>query len=233
VSGRVGVRVAVIIPAYNEEIAISKVLADIPGELASEVIVVNNGSSDATAVMARAAGATVIEEPQRGYGSACKRGITYLERRQEKPDIVVFMDGDYADHPEEMPLLVRPIIEEGFDLVIGARSPAKAEKGAMPLQQALGNQLIAALIRHLYGVKCTDLGPFRAIRYDRLLGLQMSDPTYAWPVEMQLKAVRQGLKLGEVPVSYRRRLGRSKISGTFSGTLMAGYKIFTAIVKYL
>lgn len=225
----------VIIPAWNEEHAVGKVLDDIPRAWVREVVVADNGSSDATATVARAHGATVVHERRQGYGSACLRAIRYLAAKpaDEQPDIVVFMDADYSDHPEELPLVVRPIIEEGYDLVIGSRALGQLEPGAMMPQQIFGNWLATTLIRLIYGYRFTDLGPFRAIRWDRLLALGMEDPDYGWTVEMQVRAAKAGLRCTEVPVSYRKRVGVSKVSGTLKGTLLAGHKILWTIFKLL
>jgi glycosyltransferase involved in cell wall biosynthesis len=220
--------VAVIIPALNEEKAIGQVLAEIPRDLVSDVIVVDNGSSDATAAVARAAGARVVHEPRRGYGSACLRGIAELR----SPDVVVFLDGDRSDRPAELPSLIRPIADDRADLVIGSRTLGERQPGALTVQQVWGNRLACLLLRLIYRHHFTDLGPFRAIRYRSLLDLGMSDPDYGWTVEMQTKALRRGLRVEEVPVSYRRRVGRSKISGTVRGTVLAGYKIITTIFRY-
>jgi glycosyltransferase involved in cell wall biosynthesis len=225
-------RIVVIIPAYNEENSIAKVLSDIPPGLVSEVIVVNNNSNDATEVNARDAGATVLREKRRGYGYACLKGIAYIKQLQPEPDIVVFIDADYSDLPEEMPLLVQPIINEKIDMVIGSRALGKKEKRSMTVQQVFGNWLATGLLKIMYGFRYTDLGPFRAIRYDKLLEINMQDTTYGWTVEMQLKAVKLKMKIIEVPVSYRKRIGFSKISGTLKGTVLAGYKIITTIFKY-
>jgi glycosyltransferase involved in cell wall biosynthesis len=220
--------VAVIIPALDEELAISQVLAEIPDGAVSDAIVVDNGSTDGTAAVARSAGARVVCEPRRGYGSACLRGIAELR----SPDVVVFIDGDHSDHPAELPALVAPIAEDRADLVIGSRTLGERERGALTPQQIWGNRLACFLLWAIYGRRFTDLGPFRAIRYDSLLHLGMSDPDYGWTVEMQIKALKRGLRIEEVPVSYRRRLGRSKISGTLRGTLLAGYKIIATILRY-
>jgi glycosyltransferase involved in cell wall biosynthesis len=223
--------IAVIIPAFNEADSIAAVLADIPGELVAEIIVVDNGSSDATAQIAEAAGATVVTEDRRGYGYACARGVQYLANSPRKPDIVVFIDADYSDYPSEMTDLVKPIVDNGYDLVVGCRT--KVEKFAMPPQQVLGNRLAVGLINLLCdGVRYHDLGPFRAIRYEKLIALDIQDRTYGWPVEMQVKAAKRNMRVLEVPVSYRARIGKSKISGTVRGTLLAGYKIITTILKY-
>ena len=225
-------KIVVIIPAYNEENSIAKVINDIPQGLVNEVIVVNNNSNDATDLNARNAGATVLHEERPGYGFACLKGIEYIKQLQPIPDIVVFIDADYSDHPEEIPLLVQPIINNGIDMVIGSRALGKKEKGSMTLQQIFGNWLATLLLKIIYGVQYTDLGPFRAIRYDKLLEIDMQDTTYGWTVEMQLKAAKLKMKIMEVPVSYRKRIGISKISGTVKGTVMAGYKIITTIFKY-
>jgi len=225
--------ILVIIPAYNEEDSIGKVLADIPGELVTEVVVVNNASTDTTAQVAEVNGATVIDEPTRGYGQACLRGIGYAQALEEHPDIIVFLDGDYSDYPEEMTELVKPIVNEDYDMVIGSRKLGKAERGALLPQARFGNALATTLIKWLYGVKFTDLGPFRAIKFDKLLELQMTDTTYGWTVEMQVKAAKSGYRCTEVPVSYRKRIGISKITGTLSGSFKAGYKILWTIFKLL
>jgi glycosyltransferase involved in cell wall biosynthesis len=225
-------KICVIIPAFNEENSIAKVIADIPEGLVQEVIVVNNNSNDNTEINARNAGATVLREKRAGYGYACLTGIEYVKYLEHSPNIVVFIDADYSDHPEEMPLLVQPIINGGMDMVIGSRALGKKEKGSMTVQQIFGNWLATRLLKWIYGVHYTDLGPFRAIRYDKLLEINMQDPTYGWTVEMQLKAAKLKMKVTEVPVNYRRRIGFSKISGTVKGTVLAGYKIITTIFKY-
>lgn len=225
-------RVCVIIPAFNEENAVGNVVAEIPKDLVQEVVVVNNNSNDQTAVVAAQAGATVLDERRQGYGFACLKGIEYLQEQSKPPDIVVFLDADYSDYPHEMRQLVAPIVSEGYDMVIGSRALGRRQRGSMTPQQIFGNWLATTLMRWLYGVKFTDLGPFRAIRFDKLLAIQMQDTTYGWTVEMQLKAAKMGLKSTEVPVNYRRRVGFSKISGTIKGTILAGYKIITTIFKY-
>ncbi len=224
--------IVVIIPAYNEENSIAKVIADIPKALINEVIVVNNNSNDDTYINARNAGASVLHEERPGYGYACLKGIEYIRLLQPSPDIVVFIDADYSDHPEEMPLLIQPIINEGMDMVIGSRALGKKERGSMTVQQVFGNWLATRLLKLIYHIRYTDLGPFRAIRYDKLLEINMQDTTYGWTVEMQLKAAKLKMKVTEVPVSYRKRIGFSKISGTLKGTILAGYKIITTIFKY-
>ncbi len=224
-------KIVVIIPAYNEENSIAKVVNDIPEGLVDEVIVVNNNSNDATDVNAQNAGATVLHEARPGYGFACLKGIEYIKQLQPQPDIVVFIDADYSDHPEEMPLLVQPIIN-GMDMVIGSRALGKKEKGSMTVQQIFGNWLATRLLKIFYNVQYSDLGPFRAIRYVKLVEINMQDTTYGWTVEMQLKAAKLKMKIIEVPVNYRKRIGFSKISGTVKGTVLAGYKIITTIFKY-
>lgn len=228
-------KIDVIIPAYNEERSIALVIEEIPSDWVREIVVCDNASSDHTAEVARAAGATVVYEKRSGYGSACLRAMAYLAEKPEAdlPDIVVFMDGDYSDYPEQLPDLVRPIIEEGADLVIGSRALGRLERGAMEPQQIFGNWLATTLIRLFYRYRFTDLGPFRAIRYDKLLELEMGDPDFGWTVEMQVKAAKKGLICTEVPVNYRRRVGVSKVSGTVKGTFMAGYKILWTIFKEL
>ena len=219
--------IAVVIPALDEEQAIGKVLRDIP-EGASQVVVVDNGSRDRTAEVARGLGAEVVAEPRRGYGQACLTGIAQLDR----PDIVVFLDGDYSDYPEEMSELVAPLLTGEADLVIGSRTLGQREKGALLPQARFGNWLSTLLIRLLFGVSFTDLGPFRALRFDALQRLAMQDRDFGWTVEMQVKAAQLGLRSVEVPVRYRRRIGTSKITGTLSGTLRAGHKILWTIFRY-
>lgn len=226
----------VIIPVFNEEKSIGLVLADIPKDWVQEVIVCNNGSSDNTAEVALAAGATVLYQPNKGYGNACLKGMEYIQQKPtaEQPDILVFLDGDYSDYPEELPLLIEPIVAQGIDLVIGSRlSSGKAEKGSLTPQQVFGNWLATFLIRHLYTYHFTDLGPFRAIRWSSLLQLKMVDRNYGWTVEMQIKAAKQKLRCTEIGVRYRKRVGVSKVSGTVKGTILAGYKILYTIFKYL
>ncbi len=224
-------KIIVIIPAYNEEASIVNVIAAIP-EIVSEVIVVNNNSTDRTEAVAKNAGATVLKEPKRGYGYACLKGMDYIYRLTERPDIVVFLDGDFSDYPEELPSIVAPIIERNMDLVIGARVPELREKGSMTFPQRFGNALATFLMRVFFSSKFTDLGPFRAIRYNKLLALNMEDKTYGWTVEMQLKALRKRYRYTEVPVHYRNRIGVSKVSGTLKGAIFAGIKILSWIFKY-
>ncbi|GAB3811047.1 glycosyltransferase family 2 protein [Pontibacter rugosus] len=228
-------RISVIIPAYNEENSIALVLQDIPAGTVDEVIVVNNNSTDRTAAVATAAGATVLQEPEPGYGNACLKGIAYVaaKPKEAQPDIVVFLDGDYSDYPEELLQLVAPILKGDAEMVIGSRAIGKRAKGAMMPQQIFGNWLATNLLRIFYGAHYTDLGPFRAIKFSTLIALGMKDKTYGWTVEMQAKAAKQKVKYTEVPVTYRKRIGTSKISGTMKGTLMAGYKIILTIFRYL
>jgi glycosyltransferase involved in cell wall biosynthesis len=223
--------IIIIIPALNEERAIGKVLAHIPDKIASEIVVVDNDSSDATADVARNLGATVVHEDRKGYGFACLKGIEYALSRHKKTSIIVFLDADYSDRPEEITSLTQPIIEQDYDMVIGSRFLGKREKDAMPWHQVLGNRLAVILINTLYGVHYTDLGPFRAIKLDKLLNLDMKEQKYGWTAEMQAKAARQKLRHFEVPVTYRARIGTSKISGTVEGTILAGYGILTTLLK--
>ncbi|BDS11689.1 glycosyltransferase family 2 protein [Aureispira anguillae] len=224
--------IVVIIPAYNEENSVGRVIKDIPKDLVREIIVVNNNSNDKTANVAAKAGAVVLDELRQGYGFACLKGIDYLKKMKKKPDIVVFLDADYSDYPEETYQLVAPILESDVEMVIGSRTTGNKQQGSMTPQQVFGNWLATKLIKWFYGVIYTDLGPFRAIRYDRLIDLNMCDETYGWTVEMQVKAAKHGLKTTEIPVSYRVRVGKSKISGTIKGTILAGYKIITTIFKH-
>lgn len=225
--------ISVIIPAFNEENGIGQVLDEIPKALVHEIVVVNNASTDNTEQIARQKGAVVLKEPIAGYGRACLKGMDYLKNASSTPDIVVFLDADHSDYPEEISELIRPIIEEKADLVIGSRVLGKKEPGSMTPQQIFGNWLATRLMLWFYGVKFTDLGPFRAIRFSPLLELDMQDKTFGWTVEMQLKAAKHKLRCVEVPVRYRKRIGFSKISGTVKGTVMAGYKILYTIFRYL
>ncbi len=220
-------RVVVIIPAYNEESAIAKVIADIPRDVAGEVVVVDNASDDGTAQAARAAGATVIKERRRGYGFACLCGIEHA--RSQGAEIVVFLDGDYSDFPQEMHELVAPIRNRVADLVIGSRTRGKTQRGALLPQARAGNWLACTLMRLIWRAPYSDLGPFRAVRMESLLRLQMQDGTFGWTIEMQIKGHLAGLRIAEVPVSYRRRIGTSKITGTVSGTVRAGIGILRTI----
>ncbi|NEV92548.1 glycosyltransferase family 2 protein [Psychroflexus sp. YR1-1] len=224
-------RIRVIIPAINEEGSIARVIRDIPS-FVSEVIVVDNQSTDHTAQEAQKAGATLLYEPKMGYGYACLKGLAYLRELKEPTEIVVFLDGDYSDYPEEMDKIVAPIIKDDMDLVIGARVKSKREPGSMTVPQIFGNWLATTLMRLFFNSKFTDLGPFRAIKYKKLLALNMEDKTYGWTVEMQLKALRQKLTYTEVDIKYRNRIGESKVSGTVKGSVMAGVKILGWIFKY-
>ncbi|MBC2837827.1 glycosyltransferase family 2 protein [Robiginitalea sp. SC105] len=223
--------ICLIIPAQNEAGSIGKVLDEVP-PLVAEIVVVDNASTDETAAVARNHGATVLSEPNKGYGYACLKGINYLAGRSKVPDIVVFMDGDYSDYPEELPKVVAPILEGRCDFAIGARQKALREPGSMTPQQVFGNWLATFLMRLLFGARFTDLGPFRAIRYDALQRLNMEDKTYGWTVEMQLKALRHKLTYTEIPVRYKKRIGVSKVSGTIKGSIFAGVKILGWIFKY-
>ncbi len=219
-------KVSVIIPVLNEEGAIAKVIDDIPKTLVHEIIVVDNGCTDQTVKIAREHGAKIVKEPQKGYGSACLMGIKTVE----SSDIIVFLDGDYSDDPTQMNKLIEPINEGFADFVIGKRVPC--EKGALLPQAAFGNRLATYLMNILFGTQYSDLGPFRAIRYEKLFALNMQDKNYGWTIEMQIKAAKMGLTILEVPVSYRKRIGTSKISGTFIGSIRAGVKILTSLFRY-
>ena len=223
--------IKVIIPAYNEGDSIGSVISDIPKSV-SEIIVVNNNSTDTTLVNAEKAGATVLTENRRGYGYACLKGMDYIAQQSEKPDIIVFLDGDYSDYPEELDKIVAPILNQNMDLVIGARKKALREAGSMTFPQIFGNELATFLMKLFFGAKFTDLGPFRAIKYDKLVALQMQDKTYGWTVEMQLKVLRKKMAYTEVPVHYKKRIGISKVSGTVKGAIFAGIKILAWIFKY-
>jgi len=223
--------IKVIIPAYNEEKSIGNVIRDIPS-IVNEIIVVNNNSTDATSVNAKQAGATVISEFKSGYGNACLKGLEYLKQQKTNTDIVVFLDGDYSDYPEELSKIIAPILEKNIDFVIGSRVEELREKGAMQPQQIFGNWLATFLMRLFFKSKFTDLGPFRAITYKTLIELKMEDPTYGWTVEMQLKILKQKFTYEEIPVKYRNRIGVSKVSGTVKGSIFAGIKILTWIFRY-
>jgi len=223
--------IKVIIPAYNEEGSIANVINDIPTQV-DEIIVINNNSTDNTVKNAENAGATVLDEPRKGYGYACLKGMHYISTSDIKPDIIVFLDGDYSDYPEELSKIVKPILKDDIDFVIGARVKRLREHGSMTPQQVFGNWLATFLMKIIFGAKFTDLGPFRAIKYNRLLELNMEDKTYGWTVEMQLKALKQKLSYVEIPVNYRNRIGISKVSGTVKGSIFAGVKILTWIFKY-
>jgi glycosyltransferase involved in cell wall biosynthesis len=226
-------RISIIIPAFNEENGIGEVIREIPKGWVDEIVVVNNASTDNTERIAAAEGATVLREPVPGYGRACLKGIDYLKNSAAPPDIVIFLDADHSDYPVEMVSLLAPIQQGKADLVIGSRALGAKEAGSMTPQQIFGNWLATRLLRLLYNVRFTDLGPFRAVRFETLLALNMQDKTYGWTVEMQLKAAKMGFRSTEVPVRYRKRIGFSKISGTLKGTVMAGWKIITTIFKYL
>ena len=221
-------RVSVIIPTHDEAQAIGRVLADLPSHLVTEVIVVDSNSSDGTPEIARRMGAQIIQEPRRGYGRACLTGLA----NTGNPDVVVFLDGDYSDRPSELPLLLAPIIEGRADITLGSRFGRKSNPGALPWHQAFGNRLAAGLIRLLYGVNVSDLGPFRAGRADTLHALALEEATYGWAVEMILKGALAGFRIVEVPVSYYPRIGKSKIGGTVKGTLGAAWFILSRIVRY-
>lgn len=221
-------RISVIIPTHNEARAIGRVLHDLPSELVSEVIVVDSNSTDGTPDLARKMGVRVIREPRRGYGRACLTGLA----NTQNPDVVVFLDGDYSDRPSELPILLAPIVEGRADISLGSRFSAKSNCGALPWHQSFGNRLAAGLIRIMYGVKISDLGPFRAGRAAVLQALSLEEPTYGWAVEMILKGAVAGFRIVEVPVSYYPRIGESKISGTVKGTLGAAWFILSRIVRY-
>ena len=223
--------IKVIIPAYNEADSIPLVVKDIPS-VVDEIIVVSNNSTDNTEANAKKAGATVLVEKQKGYGYACLKGMDYISKLEEKPDIIVFLDGDYSDYPEELTKIIQPILEENIDFVIGSRVKELREDGSMTTPQIFGNWLATRLMRLFFGSTFTDLGPFRAIKYGKLLDLSMEDKTYGWTVEMQLKVLKQKLSYREIPVNYRNRIGVSKVSGTIKGSIFAGIKILTWIFKY-
>ena len=220
-------RVSVVIPTHNEALAIGRVLGDLPSELVTEVIVVDSNSTDGTADLARKMGAQVIFEPRRGYGRACLTGLA----NTQNPDVVVFLDGDYSDRPAELPMLLAPIIEGRADITLGSRFGG-SKSGALPWHQSFGNHLAAGLIRLLYGVRISDLGPFRAGRADALRALALEEASYGWAVEMILKGAIAGFRIVEVPVSYYPRIGKSKISGTVKGTVGAAWFILSRIVSY-
>ncbi|PZW39655.1 glycosyl transferase family 2 [Mesonia algae] len=224
-------KIKVIIPAFNEEESIGLVIKDIP-DYVEEVIVISNNSTDRTEENAAKAGATVLKEPRKGYGYACLKGMNFIAEQGTVPDIIVFLDGDYSDYPEQLTQLIAPIIEKDIDFVIGARVKRLREAGSMTLPQIFGNWLATFLMKLLFGSKFTDLGPFRAIKYHKLLALAMEDKTYGWTVEMQLKALKKDFSYQEIPVKYRNRIGVSKVSGTVKGAVMAGVKILGWIFKY-
>lgn len=221
----------VIIPAYNEEKSISSVLADIPN-IVRHVIVANNNSTDQTDKLAKSGGAVVVFEKKKGYGKACLTAMEWIKSQEIQPDILVFLDGDYSDFPEEMLDLVRPIVGKEADFVLGSRALGKREFGSMTVPQVFGNWLATFLMRKLYGAKFTDLGPFRAIAWKKLIALEMQDQNFGWTIEMQIKAHQKGLCYIEIPIKYRKRIGVSKVSGTVKGVFGAGYKIIFTIFKY-
>ncbi len=224
------VAVDVVIPALNEERALPRVLEEIPRPPVRRIVVADNGSTDRTPEVARAAGAEVVHQRERGYGAACLRALEHLAT--DPPEVVVFLDGDYSDHPSELPLLVDPILRGEAELVIGSRATGKREAGALSVQQRVGNVIACRALRRLYGVQYTDLGPFRAVRWRTLESMQMQDRNFGWTVEMQIKAAKQGVPYLEVPVSYRSRIGVSKISGTVKGSVSAGAKILWLLGRY-
>lgn len=221
-----------VIPAYNEEDSIGMVIKDIPFHIVRNIVVVDNASDDKTAKVAAEAGAVVLHQPERGYGAACLKGLDFLGSQKPRTDIVVFLDGDYSDHPEEMTEVIRPILNGEAQLVIGSRSRGNREKGSMTVPQVFGNWLATWMMRVMYGSRFTDLGPFRAITREALEKIQMRDRNFGWTAEMQVKVLKMNIPYTEVPVTYRRRVGVSKVSGTVRGTIMAGYKIITTILKY-
>ncbi len=223
--------IKVIIPAYNEEESIPLVIKDIPS-IVDEIIVISNNSTDNTEINAKNAGATVLVENRKGYGFACLKGLEYISQQEKKPDIVVFLDGDYSDYPEELTKIIEPIITDNIDFVIGSRVKELRETGSMTTPQIFGNWLATSLMGLFFKSTFTDLGPFRAIKYTKLLGLKMEDKTYGWTVEMQLKVLKQKLSYREISVNYRNRIGVSKVSGTIKGAIFAGVKILTWIFKY-
>jgi glycosyltransferase involved in cell wall biosynthesis len=223
----------VIIPAFNESTSVGKVIRDIPKDLITEIIVVNNGSTDDTAMVAEDEGATVLTEHRKGYGYTCLKGMDYIKPKARDNDIIVFLDGDYSDFPKEMEKLITPIKQRIADLVIGSRANANRQSGSMLPQQIFGNWLATTLISLLYNAHFTDLGPFRAVRWSALQKINMQDKTFGWTVEMQVKAAKLKLRYMEVPVSYRKRIGISKVSGTVKGPILAGYKILFTVFKNL
>lgn len=223
-------KIDVIIPALDEERALPRVLEEIPGDLVRRVIVADNGSRDRTAEVARAGGAEVVSEPNRGYGAACLAALAHLAANP--PDVVVFLDGDHSDHPAEMNRLVEPLLYGDADLVIGSRTLGRRERGSLTPQQLVGNAVACGVLRGVYGARYTDLGPFRAITWSALRALEMRDRNFGWTVEMQIKAAQLGLRHLEVPVAYRRRIGESKVSGTVKGTVLASGKILWTLARY-
>ena len=225
--------IKVIIPAYNEEESIASVINDIPS-IVNEIIVISNNSTDNTEIIAENAGATVLKEQRKGYGYACLKGMEYISELDKvlQPNIIVFLDGDYSDYPEQLTEIVNPILKDDIDFVIGTRIERLREEGSMMPQQIFGNWLATFLMKLFFRARFTDLGPFRAIKYDKLLNLNMEDKTYGWTVEMQLKVLKQKMSYVEIPVKYRNRIGVSKVSGTVKGSIFAGIKILSWIFKY-
>jgi glycosyltransferase involved in cell wall biosynthesis len=223
-------KVTVIIPALNEEEALAKILQDIPREIVTETVVVDNGSTDKTGVVAKNSGARVIFEPKRGYGNACLAGLRFIGK--SPPDVVVFMDGDYSDDPREIEKLLNPIVNEDFDLVIGSRILGSRENGALPVYSIFANKLFAKLVQLLYGQSLTDIGSFKAIKYRSLMALKMEDDGYGFPIELVVKSSKKRLKIKEVPLSFRKRIGTSKVTGNLFASMKAGLKIFYVIFKY-
>ena len=223
--------IKVIIPAYNEQNAIANVINDLP-KIVDEVIVISNNSTDQTELNAKNAGATVLKEHRKGYGYACLKGMDYISKQKTTPEIIVFLDGDYSDYPEQLTEIIDPILNNDIDFVIGARVKKLRETGAMTPQQVFGNWLATFLMKLFFNAKFTDLGPFRAIKYEKLVALKMEDKTYGWTVEMQLKVLKHQMTYRELPVKYRNRIGTSKVSGTIKGTIFAGIKILSWIFKY-
>lgn len=223
--------IKVIIPAYNEQDSIANVIKDIP-KIVDEIVVISNNSTDNTEINAKNAGATVLSESKKGYGFACLKGMHYISKQAKKPDIIVFLDGDYSDYPEQLTEIIAPILKDNIDFVVGARVKELREAGSMTPQQVFGNWLATFLMKLFFGANFTDLGPFRAIKYNQLLSLEMQDKTYGWTVEMQLKALKQKLTYVEIPLKYRNRIGVSKVSGTVKGSIFAGIKILGWIFKY-
>lgn len=223
----------VVIPALNEAASIGKVIDDLPKQYLRHIIVANNGSTDETQAIAEAKGAIVVNQSIKGYGIACLTALNFVKNQNQLPDIIVFLDGDYSDHPEELPMLTAPIETGNYDLVLGSRVLGQSQKGALLWQQRVGNAIATTLIRWFYGYRFTDLGPFRAIRYTSLMQLNMADQNYGWTAEMQVKAAKKKLSCLEVPVTYRKRIGKSKVSGTILGSIMAGYKILFIVFKWI
>ncbi len=221
----------VVIPAFNEENSVGKVIQEIPS-IVRHIVVVNNNSNDQTRFIAEHAGGLVLDEPQQGYGKACLTGMAFIDTLDESPDILVFLDADYSDYPEELLLIIEPIIKEDYDMVIGSRAKGNREAGSMTIPQIFGNWLSTSLMRCIYRVDYSDLGPFRAIKWGKLKSLGMADQNYGWTIEMQIKAAKKGLKTTEVPVNYKKRIGVSKVSGTVKGSVMAGYKILLTVFRY-